>query len=288
VRVGADAVLTFCNASAVSRSDFAFALSSSKSQRDEVAPFQQCLRLLLVCMACTPFINAHDGAQTRLATRKAPMKRMHTDRAHHLRQLDAMVKRGALLSEDASALRGRAALRPSRRPLRGLARRARCTRTAHSSRAAQRERRDRRPCPRFRGGMQAVVAATGYRSLEKVVRLIDPAILTQALDNSARPQGTRAPAVTPRQQRQHASQRAQSLLPCRSSADRAAVYDYASAELDRSSRGFGERGHASMRRRASALVCVHSPTTRSIVPSSPARSPPGVPLRPIDPQRKAR
>ncbi len=33
------------------------------------------------------------------------------------------------------------------------------------------------------GGMQAVVEATGLRTRENVVRLIDPAILTQALDN---------------------------------------------------------------------------------------------------------
>jgi hypothetical protein len=33
------------------------------------------------------------------------------------------------------------------------------------------------------GGMQAVVDATGMRTLENVVRAIDPAILTQALDN---------------------------------------------------------------------------------------------------------
>jgi len=33
------------------------------------------------------------------------------------------------------------------------------------------------------GGMQAVIEATGLRTLENVVRLIDPAILKQALDN---------------------------------------------------------------------------------------------------------
>jgi hypothetical protein len=32
-------------------------------------------------------------------------------------------------------------------------------------------------------GMQAVIEATGLRTLENVVRLIDPAILKQALDN---------------------------------------------------------------------------------------------------------
>jgi hypothetical protein len=152
--------------------------------------------------------------------------------------------------EGCAALRGRERLEPS------------CT--ARATRSP--------PCRRCRGGMQAVVAATGYRTLENVIRLIDSAILTQALDNSARPQGTRARAVIPRQQRQHASQRAQSLLRWRSSPDHLAVYDYASTELDRSSRGFGERGHASMRRRATALVCVRSLTTRSIVPSSHARS----------------
>ena len=33
------------------------------------------------------------------------------------------------------------------------------------------------------GGMQAVIEATGLRTRENVVRLIDPAILRQALDN---------------------------------------------------------------------------------------------------------
>src|SRR5439155_6201861 len=33
------------------------------------------------------------------------------------------------------------------------------------------------------GGMQAVIDATGSRTLENVARLIDPAILKQALDN---------------------------------------------------------------------------------------------------------
>ena len=33
------------------------------------------------------------------------------------------------------------------------------------------------------GGMQAVIEATGLRTLENVVHLIDPAILKQALDN---------------------------------------------------------------------------------------------------------
>ena len=33
------------------------------------------------------------------------------------------------------------------------------------------------------GGMQAVIDATGFRTLENVVRGIDPAILTQAYDN---------------------------------------------------------------------------------------------------------
>ena len=33
------------------------------------------------------------------------------------------------------------------------------------------------------GGMQAVIEATGLRTRENVVRLIDPAILKQALDN---------------------------------------------------------------------------------------------------------
>ena len=33
------------------------------------------------------------------------------------------------------------------------------------------------------GGMQAVIEATGLRTLENVVRLIDPAILKRALDN---------------------------------------------------------------------------------------------------------
>jgi len=33
------------------------------------------------------------------------------------------------------------------------------------------------------GGMQAVIEATGLRTRENVDRLIDPAILTQALDN---------------------------------------------------------------------------------------------------------
>jgi hypothetical protein len=32
---------------------------------------------LLTCMASTPFIDAHNGPQTRLAMRKAPVKRMH-------------------------------------------------------------------------------------------------------------------------------------------------------------------------------------------------------------------
>jgi len=35
------------------------------------------------------------------------------------------------------------------------------------------------------GGMQAVIEATGLRTRENVVRLIDPAILKQALDNDA-------------------------------------------------------------------------------------------------------
>jgi hypothetical protein len=33
------------------------------------------------------------------------------------------------------------------------------------------------------GGMQAVIDATGFRTLENVVRGIDPAIVTQAYDN---------------------------------------------------------------------------------------------------------
>jgi hypothetical protein len=33
------------------------------------------------------------------------------------------------------------------------------------------------------GGMQAVIAATGLRTRENVLGLIDPAILVQALDN---------------------------------------------------------------------------------------------------------
>ncbi len=35
------------------------------------------------------------------------------------------------------------------------------------------------------GGIQAVIDATDLRSLDNVVRLIDPAILTQAYDNDA-------------------------------------------------------------------------------------------------------
>jgi hypothetical protein len=39
------------------------------------------------------------------------------------------------------------------------------------------------------GGMQAVIEATGLRTLENVVRLIDPAILKRALDNDVLERG---------------------------------------------------------------------------------------------------
>jgi hypothetical protein len=74
----------------------------------------------------TPFIDAHDGAQTRLPTRKAPIKRLHRNLAHHhLPRWTRRLRRAALLSSGRERPAARAAL--SRRPLRGLARRARCT-----------------------------------------------------------------------------------------------------------------------------------------------------------------
>jgi hypothetical protein len=39
------------------------------------------------------------------------------------------------------------------------------------------------------GGMQAVIEPTGLRTLENVVRLIDPAILKRALDNDVLERG---------------------------------------------------------------------------------------------------
>ena len=44
------------------------------------------------------------------------------------------------------------------------------------------------------GGMQAVIDATGLRTLENVVGLIDPAILAQAFDNDVL-QKTQPPPV---------------------------------------------------------------------------------------------
>jgi hypothetical protein len=43
------------------------------------------------------------------------------------------------------------------------------------------------------GGMRAVIEATGLRTLENVVRLIDPAILKQALDNDVLEQAQHPP-----------------------------------------------------------------------------------------------
>ncbi|HMI98513.1 MAG TPA: hypothetical protein VK488_01635 [Gaiellaceae bacterium] len=43
------------------------------------------------------------------------------------------------------------------------------------------------------GGMRAVIEATGLRTLENVVGLIDPAILTRALDNDVLERGQRPP-----------------------------------------------------------------------------------------------
>jgi hypothetical protein len=43
------------------------------------------------------------------------------------------------------------------------------------------------------GGMQAVIDATGLRTLENVVSLIDPAILKQALDNDVLAQAAHRP-----------------------------------------------------------------------------------------------
>jgi hypothetical protein len=44
------------------------------------------------------------------------------------------------------------------------------------------------------GGIEAVIEATGLRTLENVARLIDPAILTRAFDNDSLKQGRPPPA----------------------------------------------------------------------------------------------
>jgi hypothetical protein len=51
-----------------------------------------------MCMACTPFIDAHDGAQKRLSARKADMRRIHV--VVHVPALDAIERRRASARAD--------------------------------------------------------------------------------------------------------------------------------------------------------------------------------------------